>query len=869
MKRKIVFLIALVLVVAASLVLTSCITIVSDKPVESSNTVDFSTVYAMAEEAGFTGTMDDLIAAFKGDSAYAVAKAAGYMGTTEQWLESLKGAAGKDGVTPTIGENKHWFIGDVDTGVLAEGKDGVTPTIGENKHWFIGDVDTEVLAEGKDGEKGETGNGIEKIEKLGSEGLVDTYEITFTDGSSTTFTVTNGKDAEIPVVDPDAPTADEYFRFKLLADDTYEISARYSDMPIRTVIPSTYNGIDVTVIAASAFEGRTSIDEIVIPASIRRIKSRAFAYCEGMTTVTCAANMQFGIAMDAFEGCTSVETATASSGLCGLIPKDNLKTVVVNSGLLILDKELAGYRALTSVTVTSAVSDIKDEAFKDCDHLTSVTLPNGLKRIGASAFEGCSRLTNITIPDSVKTIGASAFKYCYALLSANIPNELTAIAESTFWDCHLLTEATLPDTLTSIGNNAFRACHSLVTVKIPEGVTEIGENAFTDCYRLIEVQNKSELNIEAGAETYGNVAHYAENVYFKDSDSRLSYSNDFVLYFGGTIPDIRLEIVAYRGSEHFLSINAGLAVIRPYAFYKNEALLNVTLPNDCTTIGEYAFYGCSNLISLTITPSVTTIENEAFTGCDSLLEIINLSALVLEAGSTDCGSVALHARNIITWSSSPYTPKVIWINDTAYYTETTSPKTTYTLVRYYGSATNVRIMPNTVAIADNAFKGCTTVKHIAIPDTITSIGKYAFKGCTSLVSINPVGMASTVISLLLPESITTIGEGAFSGCTAVEAVSLPRKIETLESAIFSGCTSLIKITLHDFLNAIGSYAFYDCSALTSVTIYSKLDSIGEQAFGRCFALEEIDFRESKYDWNRINKTNSGIADTVQIICSDD
>ena len=251
------------------------------------------------------------------------------------------------------------------------------------------------------------------------------------------------------------------------------------------------------------------------------------------------------------------------------------------------------------------------------------------------------------------------------------------------------------------------------------------------------------------------------------------------------------------------------------------------------------------------------------------MEIINLSALVLEAGSTDCGSVALHARNIITWSSSPYTPKVIWINDTAYYTETTSPKATYTLVRYYGSATNVRIMSNTVAIADNAFKGCTTVKHIAIPDTITSIGKYAFKGCTSLVSINPVGMASTVISLLLPESITTIGEGAFSGCTAVEAVSLPRKIETLESAIFSGCTSLIKITLHDYLNAIGSYAFYDCSALTSVTINSKLDSIGEQAFGRCFALEEIDFRESRHDWNRISKTNSGIADTVQIICSDD
>jgi plasmid maintenance system killer protein len=42
------------------------------------------------------------------------------------------------------------------------------------------------------GQKGETGNGIESIEKTGTSGLVDTYTITFTDGSTTTFNVTNG-----------------------------------------------------------------------------------------------------------------------------------------------------------------------------------------------------------------------------------------------------------------------------------------------------------------------------------------------------------------------------------------------------------------------------------------------------------------------------------------------------------------------------------------------------------------------------------------------------------------------------------------------------------------------------------------------------
>ena len=73
------------------------------------------------------------------------------------------------------------------------GKDGHTPIITiQNGYWYIDGVNTNVLAEGV---KGETGKGISSIEKTSTEGLVDTYTITFTDGTTTTFTVTNGQDA--------------------------------------------------------------------------------------------------------------------------------------------------------------------------------------------------------------------------------------------------------------------------------------------------------------------------------------------------------------------------------------------------------------------------------------------------------------------------------------------------------------------------------------------------------------------------------------------------------------------------------------------------------------------------------------------------
>lgn len=48
---------------------------------------------------------------------------------------------------------------------------------------------------GDPGEPGATGNGIVSISKTGTSGLVDTYTITFTDGTKTTFDVTNGAEA--------------------------------------------------------------------------------------------------------------------------------------------------------------------------------------------------------------------------------------------------------------------------------------------------------------------------------------------------------------------------------------------------------------------------------------------------------------------------------------------------------------------------------------------------------------------------------------------------------------------------------------------------------------------------------------------------
>lgn len=132
-----------------------------------------------------------------------------------------QGKPGEDGKTPYIGQNGNWWIGETDTGIKAEGTQGnpgQTPYIGENGNWWIGNKDTGVKAQG---EQGDPGVSVVSIVKTGSNENVDTYTITYSDGNTSTFTVTNGVDGVSIKGDPgkDGHTPD----IKINSDGYWEI----------------------------------------------------------------------------------------------------------------------------------------------------------------------------------------------------------------------------------------------------------------------------------------------------------------------------------------------------------------------------------------------------------------------------------------------------------------------------------------------------------------------------------------------------------------------------------------------------------------------------------------------------------------------
>ena len=187
-------------------------------------------------------------------------------------------------------------------------------------------------------------------------------------------------------------------------------------------------------------------------------------------------------------------------------------------------------------------------------------------------------------------------------------------------------------------------------------------------------------------------------------------------------------------------------------------------------------------------------------------------------------------------------------------------------------------------IDTDAFKYCTGLISISLPENITKIGIWAFYSCTGLISISLPTNLTTIggeafydcrglTSVRLSANLTTIGDGAFYYCRGLTSVRLPANLTTIDEDAFSGCTGLTSLTIDsantkyktegnilyskngttlifaaggltsanipDTVTTIGNRAFYYCSGLTSTSLPANLTTIGGEAFSNCKGLTNI------------------------------
>ena len=214
---------------------------------------------------------------------------------------------------------------------------------------------------------------------------------------------------------------DNGFVYAVKGDGTLEVTGleswqRNADIPSDVTI----NGqrYRVTSIAAYAFQGRSDIEYLSIPWSVKSIGEYAFLNCGGNLTVNIAdleswCQMELGNEYSCPFSCAKKV----------LVYDRETDRIDIPKGVTSIG-HYTFYQCpgITSLNIPSTVSSIGSSAFEDCTELMSLTLSEGLRDIGGSAFEGCSRLTILSIPSTVSLISINAFRnckritdvYCYA-----------------------------------------------------------------------------------------------------------------------------------------------------------------------------------------------------------------------------------------------------------------------------------------------------------------------------------------------------------------------------------------------------------------------------------------------------------------------
>ena len=169
--------------------------------------------------------------------------------------------------------------------------------------------------------------------------------------------------------------------------------------------------------------------------------------------------------------------------------------------------------------------------------------------------------------------------------------------------------------------------------------------------------------------------------------------------------------------------------------------------------------------------------------------------------------------------------------------------------------TNVNIPSSVTDIGLAAFIGSTGITNVNIPSSVTSIGNYAFQECTKIASLtwgssncSPSAITQyckgNLKEVTLLDGLTSIGENAFAGCTGLTSFTIPESVTSIASNAFSGCTNIASLTWGSSKCSPSAITQYCKGKLKEVTLMDGLTSIGTSAFSGCTGITNIDIPSS-------------------------
>ena len=483
------------------------------------------------------------------------------------------------------------------------------------------------------------------------------------------------------------------------------------------------------------------------------------------------------------------------------------------------------------------MSDLKDFIIED-GVLTKyvgpggdVVIPLSVKRICWNAFKFKSQLREIVIPEGVVEIGENAFEWCENLERVVLPNSLSKISPyGTFTKCNNLKTIEASETVFEM---VWKTLSTKQRATICENSIKCGKTL-----RSIEIKTikKSESFIKSAIEQ--NDGEYLSCVL--DLKQQLSIETvDKYIEMSKNSPKAQMVLLEYKNKYYSPEL------INNFETSKLELELGNRERTDDEIKEIFSLKKFENGLIIT-----------SYKGSDIIVDI----------------PASIDGKPILAIDSKAFSPLAKTPDDI---------KQTREKIVSVNIPKGVKFIGEDKSFMDGAFRGCTSLEQVVLPDSLVKIGANTFRNCDSLKKIIIPPKVSYIGNMALPKmieeiivdennkyfcaengylyntkkkelisvfaeqieltesDIKSIREDAFRGNAFIKRVSLPKGLKEISNGMFYECTALEEVILPLSIVKIPTEAFQGCKNIKNIDIPDGVKKIERNAFSQCTSLSEV------------------------------
>ena len=393
------------------------------------------------------------------------------------------------------------------------------------------------------------------------------------------------------------------------------------------IIPATvsYNGItySVTVIGEGAFYDCSSLTNITIPKSIKRIRELAFLGCIELCRVY----------INNLESWCNIffEPGGEEYGKKISLSKDDSNYIRYRANPCFYANHLfLNETEITNLVIPNSITTVNEGAFIGCTAITSVTIPSTITSINSFAFYGCTGIKNLTW-NAINCISNGNMSTSN-IEQVTIGNEVQVLPYYFVQDSRI-TNISIPNTVTTIGEWAFNGCNGITSITIPNSVITIGNSAFASCPNLknvySQIENPSNISLGNNSFYLTDSWRYALRTLHIPLGSTAAYqASDWYKYFGSFIE------MDNGGLITSIEIDKKAATVIEGETLQLAAII---MPEDATN--KIVTWASSN-------PNVATVDE------NGLVTAVGLGTATITAMTTDGSNLSASSQVTVTSEST-------------------------------------------------------------------------------------------------------------------------------------------------------------------------------------------------------------------------